>query len=288
MITLGIILPTTPRAEKSLIMSVIKKDSLLKNVDSPRIIFVGGSNLSFGLNSKMVKDSLRINPINTSIHASLGIKYMMESTIEYIKKGDIVVLSPEYSQYFRDINSGSEELLRVALDADKRKFKHFSLSQVINLLTFVPEYAFKKFKPNEYINVKESDIYSVNSFNEYGDAYAHWDMRKTKFSPQIITSKLNLESIELIKSFEEEVIRRGGKVYLTFPCFQDLSYDNSIKRIEELENVLNKSNLKVISSANTYRLNDSLMFNTAYHLTKKGVDIRTKLLINDIKKIMGN
>ena len=46
----GLGLPATPRASKSLIYAKIKKDSLLKNSLSPRIIFIGGSNLSFGLN----------------------------------------------------------------------------------------------------------------------------------------------------------------------------------------------------------------------------------------------
>ena len=63
---LALFTPTTPRASKSLLMSSINKDSLLKNTPSPRIIFVGGSNLSFGLNSQMIKDSLSLNPATTS------------------------------------------------------------------------------------------------------------------------------------------------------------------------------------------------------------------------------
>ena len=37
-----------------------------------------------------------------------------------------------------------------------------------------------------------------------------------------------------------------------------------------------------------YRMNDSLMFDTTYHLSKKGVDLRTQLLIEDIKKSIKN
>jgi hypothetical protein len=44
----GICLPTTPRASKSLLISKNNKDYLLKTIPNPRIIFVGGSNLSFG------------------------------------------------------------------------------------------------------------------------------------------------------------------------------------------------------------------------------------------------
>ena len=64
-------LPTTPRAAKSLLAASMQKDSLMKNLLSPRIIFLGGSNLSFGLDSQMIKDSLKLNPINTGITVSI-------------------------------------------------------------------------------------------------------------------------------------------------------------------------------------------------------------------------
>ena len=56
----GLLLPATPRASKSLLVANLQKDSLLENTKPPRVIFVGGSNLSFGLNSQMIKESLNM------------------------------------------------------------------------------------------------------------------------------------------------------------------------------------------------------------------------------------
>ena len=53
-----------------------KKCQLLEDTPSPRIIFVGGSNLAFGLDSQRIKDSLNINVINYGLHAGIGLKYM--------------------------------------------------------------------------------------------------------------------------------------------------------------------------------------------------------------------
>lgn len=117
---LGVFLPTTPRASKSLLMASVNKNLLLQNTPSPRIIFVGGSNLSFGLNSQMIKDSLQINPINTAIEASIGIQFMIDNTLEYVQDGDIVVLVPEYFIYYRSLNLGSKELMRTILDVNLR------------------------------------------------------------------------------------------------------------------------------------------------------------------------
>ena len=96
-----IFLPPTPKAKNYVLFSKIQKDSLLQNVPSPRIIFIGGSNLVYGLNSQLFKDSLALNSINTGSIATIGLSYMMDNTLPYIRSGDIVVIAPEYQQFFR-------------------------------------------------------------------------------------------------------------------------------------------------------------------------------------------
>lgn len=97
---LGLFLPATPRASKSLLFGALKKDSRLKSTPSPRIIFIGGSNLSFGLNSQTIKDELNLNPINTAIHVNIGLNYMLSNTIQYVKRKDIIILVPEYEHFY--------------------------------------------------------------------------------------------------------------------------------------------------------------------------------------------
>ena len=159
--SIGLFLPTTPRVSESLLFGAIQKDSLLKNVESPRIIFVGGSNLSFGINSQMIKDSLGLNPINTAIHAAIGLKYMMENTLQYVREGDIVVLAPEYDHFYRKYDVVSEELMRMVFDVNFSNFKLLNFKQKLALIPHIPKYSLSKFKPNEYMNVKVDEIYSV-------------------------------------------------------------------------------------------------------------------------------
>lgn len=285
LVLVGILLPTTPRASKSLLMASKPKNSLLQNTPSPRIIFVGGSNLSFGLNSQMIKDSLHLNPINTAIHASIGIKYMIDNTLNYIQEGDIVVLVPEYALLYRSLNFGSAELLRTVLDDDFSNLKHLNFYQIFNLIPFIPKYCLTKFKPTEYLNVKESDIYSVNSFNEFGDVYTHWGMQQKAFDPfGRINNKMNNDVIKYIEKFSSSVKGKGGVLFVSFPGFQETSFNNSKEQILKVEQELLNANLQVIGSAERNKIPDSMMFNTPYHLNKNGVDYRTKMIIDDIKK----
>ena len=280
----GLILPPTPRASKSLLFANKQKDSLLINTKEPRIIFVGGSNLSFGLNSYEIKDSLNLNPVNTAIHASIGLKYMLENTLQYLKNGDIIILAPEYSHFFRSYEYTSDELLRITFDVNPEKRKFLSLKQEIDLLSNIPKFSITKYKPTEYWGFHESDVYSVNSFNKYGDADAHWNLKTRGYTPSSLKGQFNVNVFEKIKEFEESAEQKGAIVYVTFPSLDEVSFANSKENILQVENTLHKFNFNILGNARRYIMPKEMMFNSAYHLTKVGVDRRTKLFIEDFKQ----
>ncbi len=281
----GLFLPTTPRAATSLLLASVHKDSLLKNTPSPRLIFVGGSNVSFSLNGEMIKDSLHINPVNTAIHASIGLKFMLDNTIQYVKANDTVVLIPEYVHFYRDYNFGSESLLRIVYDVNASKAKLLSVGQIINLIPYLPKYTFSKLKPGEYFGVTEDDIYGVNSFDKYGDAYKHWGKQREQFmADDKITDEYNPIVMQKIKEFQSEIIRRKAVLFVSFPGYQDSSYLHSVEQIKRIQKEYIKNKFKIIGTPERYMIPDSLMFNTPYHLQKAGADYRTTLFIADYKK----
>jgi hypothetical protein len=285
------LLPPTPMSTKSSFFGEIKKDSLLLNEPSPRIIFVGGSNLCFGLNSQMIKDSLGLNPINTAIHAGIGIRYMLENTLQYVKKGDIIVFIPEYQHFYRKWHHGSEELLRTVLDVNKSKIKLLSLNQIFNCTPFIGNLVLSKLDSFEYTHVDESKkygIYGVNSFNRYGDTYLHWNTQRIdSITPDTIDiGKYNPEVMKGIKKYSRKFQKKGAALLISFPCYQDISFQNSEKAIKKVEQEYIDAGFIVLGTPERYRMRDSFMLNTSYHLNKKGVDLRTGLLIEDIRKVL--
>lgn len=286
-LVIAVFLPATPKASKSLIFSNLLKDSLMKNVESPRIIFIGGSNLSFGINSQMIKDSLNINPINTGVHASTGLIYMMSNSEEFIKEGDIIILVPEYQQFYGEFAYGSEgeELTRTIFDVNLIKISLLGIKQLINVFKILPNYFLSKFKINEYFDIIEDNIYGVHSFNKYGDAFKHWGLKKQAFKPYgIMGDSLNKEIFKAINEYQIEIEKKKAMLLISFPGYQDLSYLNAKDNIKKIENELKREGFKTLGCSERYMIPDSLMFNTPYHLSKKGVDYRTNLLIFDIRK----
>lgn len=288
-LALAFALPATPRVSKSLLFGKIKKDSLLKNSLSPKIIFIGGSNLSFGLNSQIIKDSLKRNPINTAIHVNIGIKHMIDNTFQYIKKNDIVVIVLEYSHYYKDLNHGTEELLRSIVDINFKDIKHLNIYQIVNLIKYIPKYSLSKVDPTEYFNIIESEFYSINSFNQFGDANAHWNEKRKIVKPyDEIKGDFNLDVLNYIEEFNNAISNKGAALLVSYPTFQASSFDNNIKQIKKVEDELINSGFELLGYPERYKMNDSLIFDTPYHLSKEGVDLRTQLLIEDIKKSIKN
>lgn len=285
LLVIGFLLPATPRVSKSLLFAKIGKDSLLKNINSPRIIFVGGSNLSFGINSQAIKDSLKLNPINTAVHASIGLVYMMDNTLRFIKKDDIVILVPEYSQFYGRFAFGGEQLLRTVADIDPMKILDLRYEQLINIVSFIPKYSFSKFKPTDYVGFKEDKVYSVNSFNQYGDVDTHWTMQQQNYKPAgTIPGSFNSSVIKLIIDFKMELENKGSKLWITYPGYQTYSFNVNKDKIKKVEEELVRNDLEILGTPERYRMPDSMMFNSSYHLLKKGIDYRTELLIEDLRK----
>ncbi|GMQ26366.1 hypothetical protein Aoki45_30480 [Algoriphagus sp. oki45] len=257
----------------------------MQETPSPRIIFVGGSNLSFGLNSQMVKDSLELNPINTAIHAKIGLSYMLSSTERYIEKGDIIVLVPEYDQFYEKSDECSTELFRTIMDVQRSDIKLLNTEKYMSFFLNTFRYSISKFIPTEYFFLNESDIYSVNSFNNYGDVFAHWNMPKEYFVPygKTYDKNFNQSIINAVIEFKEQIEKKGARLFVSFPSFQDISFENSLDRIERVHKEFQNKNINILGTPERYKMADSLMFNTPYHLNKIGVEYRTQLLIEDIK-----
>jgi hypothetical protein len=215
---------------------------------------------------------------------------MMESTLPYIKTGDIVVLSAEYDQFYGDFAYGGEELLRTALDVSPSTIGSIHKDQWLNIIGYLPKYSLSKFKIKEYFydeekHNKDNEVYLVSSNNEFGDVIAHWNL-KTEKIPAIksIEGQFNPKVLKEIKKFEKKIRKKGAILYVTYPAYQESSFKNIKNQIDKVEFELKKNNFTILGNPLRYAFNDSMHYNSVYHLTKKGLDFRTELLIKDLKR----
>lgn len=280
---IGVVLPTTPRVYDSLLFAYPKKIERAKSNKGSNLFLLGGSNLSFGIDSKMFVEKTQYNPINMGIHSSLGLKFIIESAEPVMKSGDIVLLVPEYHHFYKSATRGSEELLRMILDVDYNNIEFLNALQVFNCLEYFPDYVYSKLEKSNYGDFQKSKYYSINSFNIYGDVEAHWNEKQKDFLPMpMIQGELNFDVIDLIKDFIVRCKINNIDVVVSYPAYQESSFNLSSKQIYAIENAYQLENIYRIGSPKRYSFPDSLFFNTPYHLSKRGVDLRTNMLIEDL------
>jgi hypothetical protein len=290
--TLLLLLPPTPRSLKNPLFGAIKKDSLLRNVPSPRIIFVGGSSLNFGLNSQIIKDSLHINPINTAINGSLGLKYILKNTMKYVREGDIIVLVPEYLFFYNDWNRSSQELFRTIVEVNKS----FAELLEYTCMEYSGYYIATKFNIHERLRIEKSDtldFYSANSFNEFGDTDAHWTLDYRDYADDIKDIETDLADynpkvIANIKKIACELEERGCTLLISYPSYRESSFNKEKEVVAKVAEEFHAHGFTVLGTPERYLMPDSLLFDRIYHLNKQGVDLRTQLLIEDLKPFVAS
>lgn len=281
---IGLMLPATPKVSESMLYLKNDKDSLLANTQSPRIIFIGESGLLLGINSQMIYDSLKLNPINASLYWGIGLIYMIDNAIGYIKSGDIVVVSADYNEFYDNLAYGRKELLWTVMDISPSSLWKLRGKQWEQIIPFLSSYSFTKFVISEYWLINEKNVYNRLSCNKYGDMVSHWGLIQQEWIPlKSISGDYDSTVIYELSKFQTELKKKGAIMYLTYPAFDKTSFENSRAQIEKIEKDLKKKDFTILGTPDKNRVPDSLIFDGASHLTKAGCDYRTQLLIEEIK-----
>lgn len=185
------IVALSPKDNTGYLDSIIGKHTLLKDVKSPKIIFIGGSNLAFGLDSERVQYKLDIPVINMGLHAGLGLRFMLSDLESYICKGDIIVLIPEYDHFYdRTLEGDGGVQWSVISDVpeDIRYLNKNQFDSVINAIisSLLPNFIteihgnIRNFKKNTQTKeLKRTEVYSRYAFNKKGDVINHIGLKST-------------------------------------------------------------------------------------------------------------
>jgi len=272
--------------------SNIDKHRRLDSLPSPKIIFVGGSNLAFGLDSKSIEEKTGLPVVNMGLHAGFGLRFTINEVKHAIKQGDIVIFSPVY-QYFTssDISYGEKVLVALCFDVDKQNLKYIDFGQAIHLISNTISYGISKLFPKN-LDVMQGNgigyekVYKRNSFNEFGDENMHWDWQNMPIDTPKDTNQVNAEiykrAIDFVVDFKNFVEKRGATFYIIPPPFR---YSNSLinrNLISNLKTQFLQKNIYFTIPPQECNMADSLFFNTPYHLNKQGVDIYTEMIIQKI------
>lgn len=260
------------------------KYRILLETDEPKIIIVAGSSAAFGIDQQMLEDATGYKIANLGLHAGFGRLFYSELAKANINSGDIVLLGYEdgWHKGFEDV---SQELIMSGIDDDIKMYTRIPIDKWPLFIGYIFKYAERK---NNYVDA--TGTYSRESFDsetgqmtrsrDYGMEY-NTNMGTIDVSNAQITEG----AINYLKSFKQYVEKKGGNIYfISAPKVADsvICDYSEFDRLKDLEE--EQIGIPYISNPQDYIFDSKLMSDAIFHCNSEGEEVRTELLINDLKR----
>jgi len=271
-----------PLPENSYDLAIIDKHRVLAGTKSPKIVLAGGSNLAFGIDSEAIQNEFHIPVVNMGVHAGFGLGRILHDISRFLQQGDILLIIPEYDHFVNIWNGDGAAYELIILNVRQN---HLLLSLYYGLPSGFSNYLYTHIVKIVKKTIDSSLFsYSRDGFNEYGDYIKHLGMTNQVFGTSASVGTINMTYINNFFKFIDDFTERGITVMLSYPCYQEGSFRNSIELIQEVDKVFkSKENLLVISTPVSYCFPTNYFFDTPYHLNIEGRSVRTKQLIEDLR-----
>ena len=274
--------------------SLIDKLERLKSINEPKIILVGHSNLSFGIDSKMLEEAIGMPVVNLGLHGGLGNAFHEEIARQNINKGDIVIVC--HSSYSDADMIDDTSLAWITVDNNSELFKIIRPKDYVSMMKAYLDYIKNAFFLWMFHlgNIDAGGCYSRSAFNEYGDVvckpeYAQMDVEEffsNTASNNIVVPQINDACVNRLNEYNKYITNKGATLLIAgYPIaygkYASFGKEDFIEFKRELQDRLD---CEIISDYTDYFYPYEYFYNTILHLNKEGTEIRTQQLISDIKR----
>lgn len=274
-----------------------KKVEIAHNINQRKIVIVSGSNALFGINSEMLQKTFNIPVVNFGVNAGVMLPYTLHKAKEVIERGDIVLMPLEYPMYSYN-GVPNRQMIDYIFSRDIDAFFKLTLKEqfyMIWSITLSRVYDGYFYRGGSII---KDGLYRVGNINKYGDQinidvkYQTKEMRDklNRLKPKRYGREYNSKSLgwRYLEEFVSWCKSKGIKViFMPTTIMRFDSYFNDVKERWFYENIAKEVKNRgwiYIGNPYDYMYPKNLYFNTPFHLTNKGREIRTKQIIEDLSK----
>lgn len=275
------------------------KHARLHSAQSPRAIFIGGSNLMFGLESELVESSTEYEPVNMGLIAGLRLSFMLNEVKRKLKSDDIVILALEYHQLNVPDKLATPQVLMGVIEQRPQSLLYLN----IHHWKLLSDRGFQEYigsalrisisSMKNYFPFEEKGPYQPVSerFNQYGDLTMFRDtppqhegnyqeVLPNQFSDKVLESK-----IRQLNRFYSHCQLNGVDVFFTYPPIPQSQYSQKGNVAESLHKKLLKSlNIPILHTPSDMVFSNDNFINESYHLHGPAIRQRTQLLVDAIQQ----
>ena len=274
-----------PVAPTGYLAAVADKQQRLQSLPSPKVVLVGGSNLSFGIDSEYLEERLDRPVVNMGLGIYAGLRFMLDSVLPHVQAGDIVVMSAEY-QLFYGLFDGDEELFDI-LEAFPEGIRFIRSPHQAYMLAR-SALIFSKLKFHRLLAglgavPDHACIYCRSAFNEYGDLVSHLDAEPIDVGAMKLfrsgrrRTGIDPEAIDKIAEFAAAVRNRGATALILYPPVPEPHYERNREAIQAVHLTLTSRGVApVLLEPQDARYPIEWFFDWVYHLHGHGRSERSR------------
>ena len=264
--------------------------------DEPRITFIGGSNVLYGIDSRQFSKETGRPSINFGCAAGMGPELILHLIKPHLRKDDIVVLCWEYGQ-FAYTRSGRVNLtyLNLLFGPQQKFLSDLPVKERLKLSLSLPASHVRQAIATSYNPYVNSGIYrcpwtldpSGNIRSNKMKTITDEELKSQPLSSLLTETVITKDVNEILTGFVRYCRTREVTVLASWPnTFAHPDYfDNPTVKanLALITNYWKSLEVAVVGKPEDAMLAAELFHDTNYHLNSKGVAVRTSTLIKNLK-----
>jgi hypothetical protein len=279
------------------------KHKRLATLKSPKIVLAGGSNLAFGIDSPMIEKATGMPVVNMGMDGYLGVEFLLAEIERDVQPSDLVVVAPEHDSYIIPPEGVAESQLAI-VKANPGAFEYLTTEQrralpksvilvaqakIKRLITDTAQTLQAKLLGETSAWQMAEHIGRFEGFNQQGDFTSHLDVR-FPLPPAFgldLASKPHTPITRRLLDFSRRMRAKNVRVLFSYPPLAEPYYAKYRSSVDAIHTALvadPEANAPTPPSAFVYP--EAWFFDTVYHVTRRGREARTRLLLQDIQRTL--
>ena len=298
LVTTGFCLPA--QYGETYYAEIAKMYQRLKTTEDKRIIFLGNSAVAFGVRADLVESEIpAYKAINFGLYGAVGTKYMLDLSRDNIKKGDIVVVMPEFYAQTCSLYFSALDVWRTA-DGDFGMLSGVAAENRESMLGAFPQYVAEKAKASRGDKPAAEGVYAASSFtDEKGEevGYMTYDRPYNVMSggydptnlPVLEESVFGAGFIDYLNEYAACAKTKGATVYFGFTPINSLAAsDFTDEKADALYDYLIENlDFEVLGHPAVYKMDYHWFYDNNTHANTSGAIAYTDILTEDLKLVLG-
>ncbi len=276
-----------------------KKERIANSINGKKIVVVAGSNVLFGVDSKLLSKAFKLPVVNYGVNAGIELPYILYISKKIIKKGDIVLLPLEYPMYSYK-GETSQQMIDYVLSREPSFFWKLSLKEQFYMVWHIGferiyhGYFYQGGKP-----ITEG-LYGAHHIDQYGDQNETEIGYRTEWMQKDILNNYAINAERYGEEFNENSlgwqylqffidwchVKGATTIFMPSTLMQHPNYLKNKKErwfYENIANEIKKEGWRFIGKPYDYMYDKEDYFNTNFHLIDRARKKRTQQMILDLQ-----